>query len=247
MRFLTLFCLAASAFASGPFIVNPYLQLGDSPHQSASESLALMWHTADEDAAFAVESKLASATKWSVMAKPAWKRIAVRTIEPHRVWTASIAGLEPGEPFDYRVTKNGVTVFSSHGVARKSATQPFRFAVFGDCGANTEPQRKIARLTMDAKPDFALITGDIVYTRGRISEYRPKFYDIYNNAQLPLLASTLFIGAPGNHDESYPGVIVQYDAIRDSAGHRLRLIVTRPQRDAGHRVVAHFQMQVGGT
>ena len=40
-------------------------------------------------------------------------------------------------------------------------------------------------------------------------------------------------GAPGNHDESYPGVIVQYDAIRDSAGHRLRLIVTHPQKDAG--------------
>ena len=33
-------------------------------------------------------------------------------------------------------------------------------------------------------------------------------------------------------DESYPGVSVQYDAIRDASGHRLRLIVTHPQ--SGH-------------
>jgi pimeloyl-ACP methyl ester carboxylesterase len=30
-------------------------------------------------------------------------------------------------------------------------------------------------------------------------------------------------------DESYPGVVVRYDAIRDAGGHRLRLIVTHPQ------------------
>jgi pimeloyl-ACP methyl ester carboxylesterase len=37
-------------------------------------------------------------------------------------------------------------------------------------------------------------------------------------------------------DESYPGVAVGYDTVRDSAGHRLRLIVTRPQ--SGARVPA---------
>jgi pimeloyl-ACP methyl ester carboxylesterase len=36
-------------------------------------------------------------------------------------------------------------------------------------------------------------------------------------------------------DESYPGVIVQYDAIRDASGHRLRLIATHPQ--SGHAPV----------
>jgi pimeloyl-ACP methyl ester carboxylesterase len=32
-------------------------------------------------------------------------------------------------------------------------------------------------------------------------------------------------------DESYPGVVVLYDAIRDAAGHRLRLIVTHPRQE----------------
>src|SRR3984957_953126 len=38
-------------------------------------------------------------------------------------------------------------------------------------------------------------------------------------------------GSMRHGDESYPGVIVQYDAIVDSAGHRLRLIVTRPEKE----------------
>jgi len=33
---------------------------------------------------------------------------------------------------------------------------------------------------------------------------------------------------PGAAQEHYPGVVVSYDSIRDPAGHRLRLIITRP-------------------
>ena len=32
-------------------------------------------------------------------------------------------------------------------------------------------------------------------------------------------------------DESYPGVVVRYDAIRDAKGQRLRLIVTHPKKE----------------
>jgi hypothetical protein len=51
-----------------------------------------------------------------------------------------------------------------------------------------------------------LITGDIVYDRGRIAEYRDKFWPIYNADEAspahgaPLLRSTVFLAAPGNHD-----------------------------------------------
>jgi hypothetical protein len=66
------------------------------------------------------------------------------------------------------------------------------------------------------QPDFVLITGDIVSARGRISEYRDKFWPIYNADEAspvrgaPLLRSTVFLAAPGNHDiatrdlEKYP-------------------------------------------
>jgi pimeloyl-ACP methyl ester carboxylesterase len=38
--------------------------------------------------------------------------------------------------------------------------------------------------------------------------------------------------SPAGADESYPGVEVRYDAIRDAVGHRLRLIVTHPHGSA---------------
>lgn len=38
-------------------------------------------------------------------------------------------------------------------------------------------------------------------------------------------------------DESYPGVVVQYDTLRNAAGERLRLIVTRPQHPDGRVAV----------
>lgn len=42
--------------------------------------------------------------------------------------------------------------------------------------------------------------------------------------------------SPGR-DESYPGAVVLYDAIRDAAGHRLRLIVTHPQEPVRSPVI----------
>jgi hypothetical protein len=51
-----------------------------------------------------------------------------------------------------------------------------------------------------------MITGDIVYGKGLISEYRTNFWPIYNADTAspaegaPLLRSTLFLAAPGNHD-----------------------------------------------
>ena len=57
---------------------------------------------------------------------------------------------------------------------------PFRFVVFGDCGANTKEQKAVAYQAFRVQPNFVMITGDIVYSRGRISEYREKFWPIYN-------------------------------------------------------------------
>ena len=111
----------------------------------------------------------------------------------------------PGEPFQSRVLKDGIAVFEAAGKARKSASQPLRFALFGDCAQNTG-QKAIAYQTSLANPDFVFIAGDIVYTAGRISEYRDKYFPIYNadtasgTTGAPLIRSIPFIAAPGNHD-----------------------------------------------
>ena len=108
--------------------------------------------------------------------------------------------------FAYRVSRGGKVVFEAEARAPKVARQPHRFVAFGDCGAGTPEQKAIAYRAFLARPDYVMIPGDIVYGKGLVSEYRDKFWPIYNadepspSVGAPLLRSTLFVAAPGNHD-----------------------------------------------
>ena len=188
----------------GPFLVKPYLQPG---HSVAAGKVVLMWHTADSDSSWTVETRAAADGPWQAFAKaPSSVRIAVPTIEPHRVYHLSLTGLEPGKKFGYRLKQDGKVVFEAEGRSPRSANEKQRFVVFGDCGANSPEQRAIAYQTFLAKPHYVMITGDIVYEKGLISEYRSNFWPIYNaetaspSEGAPLLRSTLFLACPGNHD-----------------------------------------------
>jgi hypothetical protein len=189
--------------AERPFLVAPYLQLGDRAEASAIE---LMWHAEDADGAWTVEYQTAANQGWKGAGAVASKRVAPVGSPPHRVYRARLTGLESGEAFKYRVAKDGESVFTSEGRAIKRVDQPQRFVVFGDCGANTPEQRAVTHQTFLARPDYVMITGDIVYSKGLASEYREKYWPIFNSAEAsptegaPLLRSTLFVAAPGNHD-----------------------------------------------
>jgi len=192
--------------SDGVFLAKPYLQLGDAPQLADRESLTLLWQTRDADSVWAVEYRLVPGRQWTRAAAPTMRRIAVSGISPHRLYRAALTGLRPGAPFEYRVLKEGAPVFTARARARKAAHQPYRFVVFGDCGAGTPAQKEIAWQTFRAKPDFVFVTGDIVYSHGRISEYRERYFPVYNAEKAspatgaPLLRSTLFLAAPGNHD-----------------------------------------------
>ena len=207
MKFCLLLILAVAHAADQPFIVEPYIQMGDAPQLSSSDSLVVMWHTADVDQPWDVQVKKPSGNKWSAPVQATFTRVAVRGIEPHRVFRASLSTLKPGKEFDYRVRRrDGEIVFETRARARKTKHQPYRIAIFGDCAQGTPEQRAVAYQVYQAKPDFVFIPGDIVYTRGLISEYRTKYFPIYNAASAspqtgaPLIRSTLFVAAPGNHD-----------------------------------------------
>jgi 3',5'-cyclic AMP phosphodiesterase CpdA len=192
--------------AVGPFIVKPYLQWGDGHGTGTSKSLVILWQDGDLDAEWSVEYRCGNDGPWRKSAAPSLRRIAVQGIPPHRLYRTELAGLEPDASFTYRVRKSGEIVFGADSRAPKTGDVPHRFVVFGDCGVNTAEQRAVAFQAYEARPDFVMITGDIVYDRGRISEYREKFWPIYNADQAapsqgaPLLRSTVFLAAPGNHD-----------------------------------------------
>ncbi|MDR3635822.1 MAG: metallophosphoesterase family protein [Isosphaeraceae bacterium] len=199
----TLPLFLGAAVPEGPFVVKPYLQLGHTP---APDKLALLWHAPDADTAWSVEYRIGADGAWKKADAPRASRVAVTGIAPHRVYRAALSGLEPGGTFTYRVNQGGKEVFSAEGRAPKSAGQPYRFVAFGDCGAGTTDQKPLAYRAFLAKPDFVVIPGDIVYEEGRISEYHETFWPVYNADEpspatgVPLLRSTLFVAAPGNHD-----------------------------------------------
>jgi 3',5'-cyclic AMP phosphodiesterase CpdA len=200
------FLLGQTGAPDGPFLEKPYLQLGNSPKLSESESLMLLWHTSAVPGNWGVEIKTSKDGAWRPMDKPAATSVNAPGIPPHLVYRSLLKGLVPGEDFQYRVLKSGDTVFTSSGKARKSASQAQHFVLFGDCAQGTPASRAIAYQASLAKPDFIFVPGDIVYTSGRISEYQKNFFPVYNaetaspDVGAPLLRSVPFIAAVGNHD-----------------------------------------------
>jgi hypothetical protein len=188
-----------------PFLVKPYLQLG---HTHLPGKLVLLWHAADasRDVDWTVEYRPGPGARWQTAKAPSALRVAVAGIDPHRVYHVALTGLGPGALFAYRVSHQGKSLFEAEARAPKGADQSQRFVVFGDCGAATSEQKGIAYRTYVSKPDYVMITGDIVYGKGLASEYRGNYWPIYNADQpspesgAPLLRSTLFVAAPGNHD-----------------------------------------------
>jgi acid phosphatase type 7 len=186
----------------GPFLATPYLQLGEDPK---AEGLTLLWHADDVDAAWSVEARIDSDDRWKPAGALSYRRVILEGVEHHRVYRAVLPSLAP-IGFEYQVKLGGNPVFEARARGKAAPGQPQRVVVFGDSSKNSDGQRKVAYQTHLLEPDMVLITGDLVYFQGRVGEYRPKFFPIYaaQNASpttgAPLLGSTVFVGAPGNHD-----------------------------------------------
>jgi acid phosphatase type 7 len=190
----------------GSLIGKPYLQLGNVPLHDSSARIDVVWHASADDSHWRVEYKPSTGSTWRVLRDPKFRLVNIEGVPPHRVYSVTLSKLVAGETFDYRLLKNGLTVFTGQAVAKNSGKQPYRFVLFGDCGANTASQKKVAYQAYLAKPNFIFIPGDIVYGGGRISEYRTNFFSIYESPEAgpdkgaPLLYCTTTIAAPGNHD-----------------------------------------------
>ena len=200
------------------FLVKPYLQIGKTP---SSQSMQVLWHANVSNDVWLAEYKSSGSNEWMKSQNQTSSKIAVAGIDPFTVYSASFTGLVSGSTFMYRVSKNGKVVFSAEAKTLKSAGQSYRVAISGDMGAGTNTSKKIAFEINKAKPDLVAIAGDIVYNRGLISEYKTKFWPVYNKdvadtLGAPLMRSIPFVAAVGNHDaltrdlNSFPDALTYY-------------------------------------
>lgn len=196
MRFLLLLAAITLSCGQSPLLVKPYLQLGDNPADATRMTVVFHSPTPGKFTVTGPNGKAIPALE---------QKVAATSISEHSIYSAELTGLKPGVEFAYAVALNGQTLFQSKGLARKSASQSSRTVIFGDGGQDNTPQREIAWQTAQAKPDMVFIVGDVVYSRGLVSEYRKKLYPVYNaDTDTPngvsLMRSRLFTVVPGNHD-----------------------------------------------
>ena len=174
------FLLGQTSAPDGPFLEKPYLQLGNSPRLSSPESLMLLWHTSAEAGNWGVEIKTSKDASWRAMDKPA--TTSVDRARNSRASGLPLAAQGPGSR--RRLPISGIEIGRRRFCRFRTRAEIGRPAnsavVFGDCAQGTPASRAIAYQASLAKPDFVLIPGDIVYSSGRISEYREKFFPVYN-------------------------------------------------------------------
>lgn len=197
---------AARPVPVGPFVVKPYVQLGDHADMHDPERMELDWETPPDGAAWTVRWRSRAEAPWSAEVAAEAHEVRVARVAPFEQWHATLDGLPPGRTVEYQCLREGVPVFAAPLRVRKTAAQSYRVAVFGDCGAATREQKKVAWQVSLAAPDFAMITGDVVYPYGRVRDYRAGYFPIYNAERAsprvgaPLIRTVPFLAAPGNHD-----------------------------------------------
>jgi hypothetical protein len=101
-----------------------------------------------------------------------------------------VTGLTAGATVAYEV--GGLTGTA----ATLPATGPLRFAVLGDSGTGGKEQFAVAAALEKSDAAFLLHTGDIVYQRGAMADYGPRYFKPYRR----ILSRIPLYPAVGNHD-----------------------------------------------
>ena len=177
------------------------------PHPGTGK-VVLMWHAADSRRRLDRRDRPAAGRPWQAVAKApsatphrrAEHRAAPRlSRRPDRPGAGQEVRLsdQPGEPgrLRGRGPRSAGRPTSSNGSSSSATAGP------------TRPSRRRSPTGRSlSKPHYVMITGDIVYGKGLISEYRDQLLaDLQRRhgvalGRCPLLRSTLFLAAPGNHD-----------------------------------------------
>jgi hypothetical protein len=113
------------------------------------------------------------------------------------VHTFKLTTLKPGTTYVYEARENGQRIGGGefHTNPGPAATR-YRFAVMGDSGSGSANQYSVAKRLTKWAPEFVLHMGDVVYEKGELEQYGPRYMDPFH----ALVANTVVYPTPGNHD-----------------------------------------------
>jgi hypothetical protein len=183
-------------------LVTPYLQPGNTSNLS-KEQKVLIWQTDSLPGTYKIEYNQVNDPKKSE-AKVTSTQLKLNNKTTY-LYRANLSKLKFDAEYVYRVSLGDQPVSEGSFTTRTKSNQT-KFAVFGDCGAGTPQQAKIAYQVYQQKPQFVLVTGDNVYRSGLEKEYRNNFFPYYTASEpdtlkgAPLMQSIPFYMLVGNHD-----------------------------------------------
>ena len=101
-------------------------------------------------------------------------------------------------PRDTQAPTSEIGRDSRSTLAPKSSTEKLKlkFLVFGDSGAGSTEQKKLAALMVKEKADIAIHTGDLAYPSGTETDIKNNVFGIYQR----LFKKVNFYPSLGNHD-----------------------------------------------
>jgi predicted MPP superfamily phosphohydrolase len=186
-------------------LVSPYIQPGNAYNLSREEKV-VVWQTDGTPGDFEVQCTQGEFSESSkiIDAKVSSINLDLNN-EQSIIYRAEIRRLKFDEVYSYRVSLDG-KIIATNTFKSRTKEPNISFAVFGDCGAGTVQQARIANQVYQLQPEFVLITGDIVYSRGLENEYRRNYFPYYNaktasaERGVPLMSSIPFYTIIGNHD-----------------------------------------------
>lgn len=186
--------------------VPPFIQPGDAPDLH-HERKVIVWQTDSTRSNFFVEFRKGKnfdeehgihqakveRVKLEFNGKVSW------------LYRAHLDHLEFDHEYAYRIKAENRLV-AQNSFKSRTHHHKTKFAVWGDCGTGSPGQAAVAYQIYQKKPEFALLTGDLVYSNGQVSEYRDRFFKQYCspiatiNRGAPLMQQIPFYTVLGNHD-----------------------------------------------
>jgi acid phosphatase type 7 len=134
-------------------------------------------------------------------------------------YSATLSNLPFDSDISYRVSMSGRLVREGEFRTRATADKSFRCVLVGDIANGSPEQNGIAWQIWQQKPQFMVALGDIVYSRGRASEYVRRFWPSLNDVPepgpkkgAPLIASIPLYPVIGNHDADAAKLAIYPDA-----------------------------------
>ncbi|MCC6944625.1 MAG: metallophosphoesterase family protein [Thermomicrobiales bacterium] len=116
-------------------------------------------------------------------------------LESAKIQRVELTDLEPGATYTWKV-ESGTETHEGAFTTAPEADGAVRFAAIGDSGTGSLAQYEIAAQLVANDPDAVLHTGDVVYRRGALCHYGPRYFAPYAD----LIATTPVFPVLGNHD-----------------------------------------------